>query len=65
MPRGYYEHKGHTTPYITKYPAYDNFHCECGSVLRDKTPSRIEHHKKTLTHKNILQILYETIVMLK
>jgi hypothetical protein len=56
MPQGHYVHKGHTTPYITKNPAYDSFHCECGSVLRDKSPMRIEQHRKTLTHKNIMSL---------
>lgn len=41
-------------PYVSKNPAYDSFKCECGALLRLKSPSNIEEHRNTPTHKKIL-----------
>lgn len=41
-------------PYISKNPAYDSFKCECGALLRMKSPSNIAEHRNTPTHKKIV-----------
>lgn len=41
-------------PYISKNPAYDSFKCECGALLRMKSPSNIAEHRATPTHKKIV-----------
>ena len=57
MPTGYYERKGASVPYITPNPAYDSYKCSCGAIIRSKSPMRIEQHKRTLTHKRIINEL--------
>ena len=46
-----------TTPYIAKTPTYDGFHCECGTILRSKTPNVIEGHRNTRTHQQLISSL--------
>ena len=42
------------TPYITKTPTFDSYKCDCGALLRSKSPSVVEAHRNTPTHKKIL-----------
>jgi len=41
-------------PYISKNPSYDSFKCECGALLRMKSPSSIAEHRETKTHKKLV-----------
>lgn len=43
-------------PYVSKNPAYDSFKCECGALLRLKSPSNIAEHRNTPTHKKIISL---------
>ena len=45
------------TPYITKNPAYDSFKCECGALLRLKSPSSIEEHRNRVSHKKLMELI--------
>ena len=48
------------TPYITKNPAYDSFKCECGALLRLKSPSSIEEHRNRVSHKKLMEQITST-----
>ena len=50
MPRGQYERKITSKPFVSKNANFDAHRCDCGVIMNGRSPQKIERHNATKRH---------------